>query len=346
MAATNPCQCCFCCVNDDQKISKVLARFPPQLPTAAVPDGTVQKLVGNVVLQPNGPALRSPLTGRPCAYYDVKVEERRQSHNKNGTSYHWVVIATERRSVDFFIQDDGGGSVFVPGGSVKAYTVDDGGARTGGGFMGLGGQAASPGLAALLQRQGKSATSFFGCNKTLRASEGCFEAGEAVACLGTVNPGAGGPTMQLGPLRADALSDEWMTKNGWNDWDKKSWTSLTGKFSCVLISDHASLVGGLVHNKRPGQPAPMPQQMLRGQQPSVAMSPTVVAPAPGPMPQPAAVATVTAVVVPPQPITMQVAVPPSAGPGTTLQLQTPDGRRVQVQVPAGVAPGQMFQIQV
>ena len=142
--------------------------------------------------------------------------------------------------------------------------------------------------------------------------------------------------MQLGPLRVDALTDEFMTRNGWNDWDKKSWTNLTGKFSCVLISDHASLVGGLVQSKRSSQPAPIPQQMVRQQpvQQQIMMSPTVVAPV------------VATVVVPPQPITMQVAVPPNAGPGTTLQLQTPDGRQVQVQVPVGVAPGQMFQVQV
>jgi len=40
----------------------------------------------------------------------------------------------------------------------------------------------------------------------------------------------------------------------------------------------------------------------------------------------------------------QVGVPRRAGPGTTLQVQSPYGNTIQVQVPEGVGPGQDFQV--
>lgn len=43
---------------------------------------------------------------------------------------------------------------------------------------------------------------------------------------------------------------------------------------------------------------------------------------------------------------MTVTCPPGAAPGTTVQVQAPDGRLVAVQVPAGVAPGAQFQAQL
>ena len=41
---------------------------------------------------------------------------------------------------------------------------------------------------------------------------------------------------------------------------------------------------------------------------------------------------------------MQVIVPPNCGPGTTLQVQAPDGHRLQVTVPAGAMPGSSLSV--
>jgi hypothetical protein len=277
--------------------------------------------------------LVAPISNRPCAFYDVIVEERRKRHSDNGPKYHWVQICQERRSVDFFLQDDIGGSVFIAGGAVKAYTVDDAQSASGGGFLGLGGQAASPGLKALLERHGISSTGFFGGNKKLRAKEGVFEQGEALAALGTVNPGVGGPTMQLGQLHVNSITQEYMDANGWGDWDKQAWSSLTKSFACVLISDHASLVGGLIQSQK-GAPVPQQQTMVRQVQPQPIIVP--------PQQQPAAVMVVPAQ----QPTLMTITCPPGVAPGTMVQLQTADGRMVQVAIPQGVAPGMSFQVQV
>jgi hypothetical protein len=331
MAETNCCQCCFCCLNDDQKISKVLARFPPVLCSAAKADGSVQKLIGRVVLAPTGQSLVSPISGRACAFYDVVVQQRKKRDDK----YVWVQICQERRSVDFFLQDDNGGSVFIAGGAVKAYTVDDARGGSSGGFLGIGGQSASPGLKALLERNGISATGFFGGSKNIRASEGVFEQGEALAALGTVNPGVGGPTMQLGQLQEASVTEAYMDANGWGDWDKQAWSSLTKSFACVLISDHASLVGGMIQSQK-GAPVPQQQMMVRQAQPQPIMVPAQQQP------------TTTAVMVVPvqQPTLMTITCPPGVAPGTLVQLQTADGRTVQVAIPQGVAPGMTFQVQV
>mmetsp|Transcript_77819 Transcript_77819/g.166842 ORF Transcript_77819/g.166842 Transcript_77819/m.166842 type:complete len:395 (+) Transcript_77819:111-1295(+) len=47
----------------------------------------------------------------------------------------------------------------------------------------------------------------------------------------------------------------------------------------------------------------------------------------------------------PQVQTLQIQVPPGAGPGATIQCQAPDGRTLQVQIPPGVQPGQLLTVQ-
>ena len=43
---------------------------------------------------------------------------------------------------------------------------------------------------------------------------------------------------------------------------------------------------------------------------------------------------------------MHVDCPPGSTPGSTVQVQAPNGQQMQVQVPAGVGPGMSFQVQV
>ena len=52
-----------------------LARFEPVVPSPSHA-ASVQKIVGRVGMAPGAPTLTSPLSGRPCAFYDVIVEER------------------------------------------------------------------------------------------------------------------------------------------------------------------------------------------------------------------------------------------------------------------------------
>jgi hypothetical protein len=321
-----PCQQ-FCCLSKDMRIKRVLKKFPGVLPSNAQPTGMIQKIVGRAQMAP-GQILYSPVNNKPCVHYDVKVEERQ----KRGDNYQWVTIVTEMRTVDFFLSDNTGGSVFVQGATVTPFTMDEK-SKTGGGFWG--GTSASPGLQALMQRNGRSTTGFFGGNKNLRISEGSFDIGEVLACLGGVNPGVGGPTMMIMPLQQQAITEEYMTANNWDNFDKKSWNALTGKYQTVLMSDSPELTENLLTAQY--QNAPMMQQPMTRQQQQPVMiqqqqqQPMMVV-------QPGQVA--------PAPTLMNITVPQGVIPGQLIQVQTPSGQLVSVAVPAGVAPGAMFQIQV
>ena len=133
--------------------------------------------------------------------------------------------------------------------------------------------------------------------------------------------------MMMMPLQQQAITEEYMTANNWDDFDKKSWNALTGKFQTVLMSDSAELTENLLSAQY--QTAPQRQAMFRSQQ-QQQQQPMMI-----PL---AAVA--------PAPTLMNVTVPQGVMPGQLLQLQTPSGQVVSVAVPAGMAPGGVFQIQV
>ena len=63
------------CFFSAQRSFHYLARFEPVVPSPSHA-ASVQKIVGRVGMAPGAPTLTSPLSGRPCAFYDVIVEER------------------------------------------------------------------------------------------------------------------------------------------------------------------------------------------------------------------------------------------------------------------------------
>ena len=95
--------CCLCCVSEDGRIERVLSKFPSVLVSQAAP-GLVQKLVGRVAVSSTGGMLSSPLSGRPCVYYEVTVEELVE----HGDEKRWVDRVNEKQGVDFFLTDDTG----------------------------------------------------------------------------------------------------------------------------------------------------------------------------------------------------------------------------------------------
>ena len=319
----------FCCLSESQRITKVLKKFPAILSSAAQPNGQIQKVIGRAQLIP-GQLLYSPASNTPCVHYTCTVQERRTSGHGKNRKTRWVTVVTESRSVDFFVVDDNGGSVFVQGSTVKAFSEGEY-SRSGGGFWG--GNAASPGLEALMQRHGRATTGFFGGNKRLRIQEGSFDIGEVVCCLGGVAPGSGGPTNMMVPLQQQAITEEYAKANQWTANDKKSWDFLTSRYQCVLMSDSPKLTENLLSSM---QPPPMQQGMQRQQM----QQPMQQQGYPGIQPN------MVTPVMAPQPTIMNVTVPAGMGPGQQLQMQTPDGRMVQVAVPAGMGPGMTFQIQV
>ena len=163
---------CFCCVSQDQRISKVLSKFPGTLPSNAR-TGEVQKIVGRCAMAAHSGCLQAPISGKLCVYYEVRVEELVQS----GDDRRWVTVVEERMGRDFFLADDVGGSVYINAATtpVQVFSETDAGERSGSYDFFLGqGSDPSPGLLQLMARHGRSTQEWhlFGSgNKQLRASE-------------------------------------------------------------------------------------------------------------------------------------------------------------------------------
>ena len=153
----------------DQRIKRALKKAP-RLTVSNYHGGTEAKLVGRVRLLNE---LASPLTGRPCAHYQVKVDE----HRSSGKSSHWHNIIKEERSVTFEL-DDGTGRAIVEAENGQIVVVKDAHFRSGT-F-----NDATPLLENVLSRHGCRSTGLFGLNKGLRYNEGVIEQGEVVAVFG------------------------------------------------------------------------------------------------------------------------------------------------------------------
>ena len=338
---------CFCCVSQDQRISKVLSKFPGTLPSNAR-TGEVQKIVGRCAMAAHSGCLQAPISGKLCVYYEVRVEELVQS----GDDRRWVTVVEERMGRDFFLADDVGGSVYINAATtpVQVFSETDAGERSGSYDFFLGqGSDPSPGLLQLMARHGRSTQEWhlFGSgNKQLRASEACFQLGEAVAALGMVEGAP--PSIALSPLMGGHVTPDYMERNGWEDFDKKSWASLTEKYPVVILSDSPMLVDGLVaSNVSAQQVAPAPQQMAAPPQQMMAPPQQMMAPQQQMMAPPMEMqpqAPVAQVIAQPQVVTLQV--PPGAAPGAVCMFGLPDGRQVQVQIPPGLPQGATFQAQV
>jgi hypothetical protein len=155
-----------------QKARRALLAVRPT-PLAGIPDGSVGKVVGTVAL--GRQSLEAPLSKRPCAHYDLRIEEYRSS----GKSGAWYTVIHETESCNFVVRD-GADSAHVHMAKARILGVIDLKLRSGT-F-----NAASPELEAFLKSRGKSSKGWI-FNKTLRYSEGVLEPGESVAVMGLMS---------------------------------------------------------------------------------------------------------------------------------------------------------------
>jgi len=153
----------------EQRIKRAL-RKAPRLTVGDFAEGTEAKLVGAVRLLDE---FSSPLSGRACAQYHVKVEQLRST----GKSSHWRTIIEEERSVTFVL-DDGTGRAVVEAENAHFAVVKD--ARFRSGTF----KDADPVLERFLANHGTKSTGLLGFNKKLRYKEGVIEEGEQVAVYG------------------------------------------------------------------------------------------------------------------------------------------------------------------
>lgn len=155
--------------SESQKIKREL-RSAPRMTLRELPESTRARVVG--AAQPLDQTLEAPLTGRPCMYYVVTVEQ----HHSTGRSSYWRQIIKEEAGVPFLLDDGTGRAIVDPRSARVALDVD--GKGDSGTF-----DEPSAREAAFLQRHGTTGQGWV-FNKRLRYREAIIEVGERVAILG------------------------------------------------------------------------------------------------------------------------------------------------------------------
>ncbi|MEM7157678.1 MAG: GIDE domain-containing protein [Myxococcota bacterium] len=155
--------------SETQRIKRAL-RGAEMVQIAQYPHGGLKRIVGKLSM--NEEPLVAPLTGRPCAAYEVVLEQLRSSGKSS--SWHTVFREIEVRP---FTLDDGTGRAFVEPSEAKLVITRD--ERSQSGTF----DDPTPREQAFLDMYGQSGEGWV-FNKTLRYSEGVLEPGEDVAVLG------------------------------------------------------------------------------------------------------------------------------------------------------------------
>lgn len=155
-------------------------------------DGDIAIIIGKVEFaeQP----LTAPLSGRKCAYYHVKVEERKSS----GKNSHWETVIDHDDSIKYLIREDKQYAI-IDDYHQKSYIVHD--KNFSSGFL----NDASPELERFLNEWQYESEGFLGFNKSLKYKEGVLEKNEEVAVLGKgtwVNASEFGLPEELGKILA------------------------------------------------------------------------------------------------------------------------------------------------
>jgi hypothetical protein len=133
--------------------------------------GEIAKVVGKIEYA--GKSLVAPLSGRPCAYYYVLVEQK-VSSNK---SAYWETLIEEEVAGPFVIRD-GKYCAHINSQNIKSYLVED--REYSSGFM----EDATGTLEKYLEDHGQKSENFLGLNKRIRYKEGILEEGELIAVVG------------------------------------------------------------------------------------------------------------------------------------------------------------------
>ena len=175
----------------DARARRRLAATPVRA-IAEAPPGAMTRLRGRV--EAHRRTLEAPLSGRPCVYFQVIVEE----HQSRGKSRMWVEIFRDEEDVEFSLRDASGVArvrmddphvIVVHDHQTRSGTFDD----------------LTPAEAAFLAQVGVEGTTSLGFNRSLRYREGALEIGEEITALGVIREGEGGADRVLeapatGPL--------------------------------------------------------------------------------------------------------------------------------------------------
>ncbi len=142
------------------------------IPIHKIQENKYSKIVGKAkyVKEP----LTAPLTGRPCVFFQVIVEQQDGRDS-------WTTVIDQTRTVDFFIEKGGEMAIvkLEQAGSNKLVILDKDRIMESGPL-----KNANEQLESYLKGFGKKSTNLFGWNKTLRYKEGIIEPDEEIVVTG------------------------------------------------------------------------------------------------------------------------------------------------------------------
>lgn len=156
--------------NKKARIKRKLKRATGKKITDFV-SGEIAKVAGKIEYV--GDPLVAPLSGRPCAYYYVLVEQKVSS----GKSSSWEILIEEEVGGTFVIRD-GKHCAHINSKNIKSYLVED--REYSSGFL----EDATQVLEKYLHDHGQKSENFLGLNKSIRYKEGVLEEGELIAVVG------------------------------------------------------------------------------------------------------------------------------------------------------------------
>jgi hypothetical protein len=139
----------------------------PRTPIGQAASGTI-KIAGQLAFA--YPPLQAPLSGRACAVYRVRVEERQKNR--------WVPVIDEINGQPFFLYDGSGRALIAYDPQTAIVLRED---------VQLVSQTLqnpTPPMVALLGRYGVNPQRVLGLNKAIRYYEGALEQGELVTVHG------------------------------------------------------------------------------------------------------------------------------------------------------------------
>jgi hypothetical protein len=160
--------------NKKQVIIRTLRKLPSSK-ISGIKTNQFSKITGKA-LHVKDPLI-APLSKRPCVFYKIQIEERRNSGNNS----YWKTILKEEKTQPFFIDQNGEYIMVQPSQSPKNYksylVIDKKASR---GYF----KESTPEFETLLKSYNISTKSFFGFKKTLRYKEAILEIGEEITVAG------------------------------------------------------------------------------------------------------------------------------------------------------------------
>lgn len=121
------------------------------------------------------PPFPSPFAGRPCVYYQYKVEERRHS----GRRSYWATIAKDESRDRFYLEDETGKISVSPSGAEVDIALDR---KFSSSWLGGG---MPPEVRLKLEELGLYRAGLLGFGNTLRVNEAFIETGDPIYVMGT-----------------------------------------------------------------------------------------------------------------------------------------------------------------